>query len=326
MNTDRRRALGALGALAAWPLARAAQPPAAWPEKPVRLILPYAAGGPTDAVARALATRMSQQLGQPMVVENRVGASGNIACELVARSAPDGYTVLYHSSGFAISPALYKRLSYDPLRDFAPVAMTATIPAVLMVNPSLPVATMAQFEQYLKARPGKLSYGTGGVGNITHLLVALLLQARGLQASHVPYKGTAPAMTDLIGGQTQFMLDAVSSALPFIRDGRVRALAVTSERRVAALPDVPTLAETVMPGFVAPTWHGMLVPARTPAPVIQRLNAAANLAAQDPTVRAQFAPQGVSLQASTPERFAGYLRTETSRWADAARAAGVEPE
>lgn len=326
MTTNRRQALAMLGAMAALPLARAAQLPPGWPSKPVRLVLPYAAGGPTDVVARALALKMAQQLGQPVVVENRVGASGNIACELVAKAPADGYTVLYHSSGFAISPALYQRLPYDPLRDFRPVALTATIPAVLMVNPSLPVTTIAQFEQHLKANPGKLSYGTGGVGNITHLVVALLLQARGLQANHIPYKGTAPAMTDLIGGRTQFMLDAVSSALPFIRDGRARALALTSERRVAALPDVPTLAESLMPGFAAPTWHGMLVPAQTPVAMIQRLNQAANAAVDDAGLRSQFAPQGVELQHSTPERFAAYLRSETARWSGAARAAGIEPE
>ncbi|AQV98590.1 LacI family transcriptional regulator [Cupriavidus necator] len=326
MEIKRRRVLAALSAMAGWPLARAAGVPAGWPQKPIRLVLPYAAGGPTDAVARALAAKMSQQLGQPVVVDNRTGASGNIACEYVARSAPDGYTVLYHSSGLAISPALYRRLSYDPLKDFAPVAMTATIPAVLMVNPSLPATNIEQFVQYLKAHPGQLSYGTGGVGNITHLGVALFLQAKGLQAIHVPYKGTAPAMTDLIGGQTQFMLDAVSSALPYIRDKRVRALAVTSRNRVSVLAGVPALGESVMPGFAAPTWHGMLVPAGTPAAIVQRLNAAANKAVGDPEIGQQFAPQGVALQTSTPEQFAAYLRGETERWASAARAAGVEPE
>lgn len=283
-------------------------------------------GGPTDAVARALGAKMSQQLGQPVVVDNRTGASGNIASQYVAKSAPDGYTVLYHSSGFAISPALYKRLPYDPLRDFAPVALTASIPAVLMVNPAVPAANIEQFVQYLKGNPGKLSYGTGGVGNITQLGVALFLQAKGLQAIHVPYKGTAPAMTDLIGGQTQFMLDALSSGLPYIRDQRVRALAVTSQARVRLLPGVPTLAESVMPGFVAPTWHGMLVPAGTPQAIVQRLNAAANAAVGDAEIRNQFAPQGVELQASTPEQFAAYLRAEIARWASAVHAAGVEPE
>jgi tripartite-type tricarboxylate transporter receptor subunit TctC len=195
-----------------------------------------------------------------------------------------------------------------------------------MVNPAVPAANIEQFVQYLKGNPGKLSYGTGGVGNITQLGVALFLQAKGLQAIHVPYKGTAPAMTDLIGGQTQFMLDALSSGLPYIRDQRVRALAVTSQARVRLLPGVPTLAESVMPGFVAPTWHGMLVPAGTPQAIVQRLNAAANAAVGDAEIRNQFAPQGVELQASTPEQFAAYLRAEIARWASAVHAAGVEPE
>ncbi|QEZ48941.1 Bug family tripartite tricarboxylate transporter substrate binding protein [Cupriavidus oxalaticus] len=191
MDRQRRRVLAALpaiGALAS-PLRTLANEPAGWPDKPVRMVLPYAAGGPTDVVARALAARMSAQLRQQIVVENRTGASGNIACEFVAHAPADGYTALYHSSGFAISPALYKKLNYDPLRDFAPVGLAATIPAVLMVNKDLPVTNIREFITYVRARPNQLSFGTGGVGNITHLAVALFLQANQLEAIHVPYKG-----------------------------------------------------------------------------------------------------------------------------------------
>ncbi|MCY1542256.1 hypothetical protein D9M68_779960 [compost metagenome] len=202
----------------------------------------------------------------------------------------------------------------------------ATIPAVLMVNSALPVHDIDQFIAHVKANGGKTSYGSGGVGNITHLGIALLLQAKGLQAIHVPYKGTAPAMTDLIGGRIDFLLDAVSTGLPYIRDKRVRAIALTSEKRLDILPEVPTLHEKTMPGFVAPTWHGILLPANAPRPLVMRLRDAAAAALKDGALRRQFAPQGVELEATTPEQFASYLKAETVRWAGAVRAAAIEPE
>lgn len=326
MSLQRRRVLAAVGALATMPWARAANEIVAWPQKPIRLVLPYAAGGPTDVVARALGVKLSQLLGQPLIVENRVGASGNIATEFVARAAPDGYSVLYHSSGLAISPALHKRLPYDTLRDLTPVALPATIPTVIMARPSLPVTSIEEFVAYMKARPGKLSYGSGGQGNVTHLAVALFLQALGLQAVHVPYKGTAPAMNDLMGGQIDFLLDAVNSALPFVRDGRVRALAVAGKARINVLPGVPALGESLIQGFDAPTWHGLLVPAGTPQVIVKALNEAVNKAVTDPALRKQFEPQGVLFQSSTPDQFGTYLRAELKRWASAVQAAGIEAE
>lgn len=328
MQTHRRRVLAALGALGAaitLPLrARAAE----WPDKPVKLILPYAAGGPTDVVARAIAARLATAMGQQFVVENKLGAGGNIASEFVAKAPADGYTALYHSSGIAVTPALYKKMSYDPANDFAPVAMPASIPAILVAGPALPanITTIKQFVEYLKANPGRTSYGSGGIGNITHLAVELLLQGTGTKATHVPYKGTAPAMTDLIGGQTHFMLDALSSALPFVRDKRVRPLAVTSIRRAPVLPEVPTVAETVLPGFDASTWHCILLPKRTPREVVARLNEEINKIATDPEMLKQFGPQGVVLHASTPAELDAFLRSEITRWTTAARNAGVQAE
>jgi len=322
MQQTRRALIGALAALPAVRV-RAAQP---WPARPIRLVLPYAAGGPTDLLARALAARLSASLGQPLVVENKTGASGNIACEAVARADPDGYTLLYHSSGLAISPALHRKLGYDPIRDFAPVARTAVIPLVMMATPALPAADVGAFVAYLRQHPGKLSYGTGGIGNITHLSVALFLHATQTRAVSVPYKGTAPAMMAMLGGQVQFMADAVSSALPYIRDGRARALATTGANRAAVLPNVPTLAETIMPGFEASTWHGVLAPAATPQPVVQRLNAALRAAVAEPSIVHQFTQQGVELQASTPEQFGAYLRAEVERWRNAVDLAGIQPE
>jgi len=324
MHLNRRHAIATLGAFAAAPLVRAAGEP--WPTRPIKLVLPYAVGGPTDAVARALSVRMSQELGQPILVDNRTGAGGTISCEVVARAAPDGYTALYHTSGFTISPALYKKPPYDPVRDFTPVGMACVIPTVIMVNKQLPVNDIHEFVAYLKERPDQLSYGSGGVGNITHLVVALFLQRLKLKAIHVPYKGTAPAMTDLIGGRLSFADDALSTGLPYIQDGRVRAIAVTSEKRSPLLPRVPTLAETVMPGFVAPTWQGIWLPAKTPAAVVRRFSAALALAVRDPAVRNQFVEQGVQFESSTPEQFAVYIQREVERWAQTVQAAGIELE
>ncbi|CAB3852966.1 tripartite tricarboxylate transporter substrate binding protein [Achromobacter denitrificans] len=327
MQRTRRRLVAALGALAALPLARTAlADTAAWPAQPIRLILPYAAGGPTDVLARAVAQHVARQLGQPVIVENKTGASGNIAGETVARARPDGYTLLYHSSGLAISPALYRQLPYDPVRDFAPVGLTASIPLVLMTANALPPADTREFIAYLKARPDALSYGTGGVGNITHLSVALFLHATGTRAVGIPFKGTNPAMVAMLGGQVQFMVDAISSALPYIRDGRVRALAVTGAERSAALPQVPTLREAGLADLTMSTWQGVLAPAATPQPVIQRLNQALTAAVRDPAIAGPFTAQGVDLRSSSPAEFQAYLGQEVRRWGDAVRMAGIQPE
>lgn len=327
MQATRRRLVGALSALAGLPLTRAvAANTAAWPAQPLRLILPYAAGGPTDVLARAVAQHVARQLDQPVVVENKTGASGNIAGETVARARPDGYTLLYHSSGLAISPALYRQLPYDPLRDFAPVGLTASIPLVLMAANALPARDIAEFVAYLKAHPDALSYGTGGVGNITHLSVALFLHATGTRAVGIPFKGTNPAMVAMLGGQVQFMVDAVSSALPYIRDGRVRALAVTGADRSPVLPQVPTLGEAGLRDLAMSTWQGVLAPAATPQSVIRRLNQALAAAVGDPAIAGPFTAQGVELRSSTPAEFQAYLGKEVARWGDAVRMAGIKPD
>lgn len=299
---------------------------AGWPERPIRLVLPYAAGGPTDAVARAIAQKMATELGQPVVVDNKVGASGDIGTDFVAKAPADGYTVLYHSSGIALSPALKKKPVFDPLKDFAPVSWVATIPGVLVVNPKLPVNNVAQLVQYLKANPGKAAYGSGGTGNGSHLAMVQFLQAQGVEAVHVPYKGTNPALMDLIGGQVQFMLDAISTSLPYIRDNRLRVLATTGLERSALLPDVPTLNESGMRGYSFQTWQGLLVPANTPAAVVQKLNAAAVRAADDPAIQRQFAAQGVVMRGSSAAEFSTMLKNEVAYWAKAVKAANVEPE
>lgn len=335
METTRRgfvRAIGAMGAMGAMgaggalPLANASEA-GDWPRKqPIKLVMPHAPGGPTDVVARTLAPRIGAALGQTMFVESRVGASGNIGTEYVARAAPDGYTVLYQTSGLAIMPALFKKLPYDPLEGFAPVAMPADINVILLVKNSLPVTDLPSFLQYLKANPGKLSYGSGGRGNITHLAVEVLLQQLGTSAVHVPYKGTAPAMVDLLGGQIDFMLDAINTAYPYVKDGRVRALAVTGGSRSPLLPQLPAVAEAGVHGYAMSTWQCMLVPAGTPAAIVQALNAAVNKAVAAPDLQKQFSAVGVQLQQSTPAQLEARLRADIPNWIKVAQAAGVQAE
>ncbi|PHK95448.1 LacI family transcriptional regulator [Pseudoroseomonas rhizosphaerae] len=321
-NALGRRALLAATALPVL-LAGAAARAQSWPQRPIRLIIPFPPGGPTDIVARVLAERMGRELGQPVVAENRPGANGNIGNDAVAKAEPDGHTVLYNTSSIALSPALYTRLPYDALRDLRPVALTATIPLVLAVNAELPVRDVAGFVAHLKARPGQLTYGSAGNGNVTHLGAFLLLRDQGLEAVHSPYRGSAPALLDAAAGRVQFLTDTVNSALPLIRDGRLRALAVTSPRRIAPLPEVPTVAEALIPGFEVGAWQGMMVPARTPDAVVARLNAAVMAALADADVRARLAEQGTEPLGGTPEAYGDYLRAETARWARVIADSGV---
>lgn len=325
MEMNRRRAMGAMGALG-WACLPDAHAQGDWPSRPLKLVMPHAPGGPTDVVGRAFAAHISRTLGQQMYVESKLGAAGNIGTEYVARAAPDGYTALYQTSGITIVPALYKKLNFDPLRSFVPVAMPASINTVIVVNNDVPVKSFAEFVQYLKANPGRLSFGSGGNGNITHLGIEVLLQMLGASAVHIPYKGTAPAMADLLGGNVQFMLDALSSSYPFIKDGKVRAIAVGGARRSALLPDVPTVAESGLEGYAMSTWQCVLLPAGAPDAIVQRLNAAVNRAAADPELQKQFGSIGVQMHQSTPAQFGAYMREEVARWTQVARSVGIQPE
>jgi tripartite-type tricarboxylate transporter receptor subunit TctC len=265
-------------------------------------------------------------MGQQVVIDNKPGANGNIAAELVAKAPADGYTLLYNTSSIALSATLYKKLNYDVKTDFAPIALTAVIPLVLMVHPSVPVNNLQEFVQHVKANPGKVSYGSAGNGNITHLGAYLLLQQKGLQANHIPYKGSIPALTDLVGGQTQFMTDTVNSALPFIKDNKLRAIAVTSLKRTQVLPQIPTLHELGMPQFEVGAWQGILAPAKTPADVVARLNAELNKALSAPDVKAKLAVQGADPLGSSPAEYGLYIRSEIDRFANVIRQSGVTLE
>ncbi len=322
----RRRLLGVLVAALVAPAvhAQGAAPPAgAYPTKPITMVVPFPPGGPTDLVARVLAQKIGEQMGQSVLVDNRGGANGNIGAAFVAKAPADGYTILYNTSSITLSPSLYKNVPYDVSKDFLPVASVAVVPLGLVVNPSVPANTVAEFVAYAKANPGKLSYGSAGNGNVTHLGAFQFVQANGLEATHVPYKGSAPADVDLVGGQIQFMTDTVNSVMPFVRDKRLKMLAVTTGKRMALFPDVPTLAESGMPGFEVGAWQGVMVPAGTPGAVVTRLNAEIVAALATPAVRERLALQGAEPLGSTPAEYGAYVQKELRRWAGVVKATGV---
>lgn len=299
----------------------------AYPEKPITMIVPFPPGGPTDLVARVLAKTMGEQMKTTIVVDNRGGANGNIGAGLAAKASPDGYTILYNTSAVALSPALYKgTLSYDVTKDLEPVGLAAVVPLALVVHPSVPANNVKEFITYVKANPGKLSYGSAGTGNVTHLGALLFLQANGLDAVHIPYKGSAPADMDLVGGQIQFLTDTVNSVMAFVRDKRIKMLAVTTARRMSLFPDVPTLAESGMPGFEVGAWQGVMVPAKTPQPIVQRLNAELLKALQNAEVKEKLAQQGAEPLGSTPAEYGAYVRNEIDRWGKLVQQAGVKAE
>ena len=321
-STFRRTLLG-LAAAACLPLAAWAQ---AYPNKPITLLVPFPPGGPTDLVARVLAKKMSEQMGQSIVIDNKPGANGNIAAVAAAKAPADGYTVLYNTSSITLSPALYKNLAYDVQRDLAAVALTAVVPLALVVNPGVPVNNVREFIAYAKANPGKLSYGSAGNGNVTHLAAFQLVRHHDIDATHVPYRGSAPADVDLVAGQIQFMTDTINSVMPFVKDKRLKLLAVTTSQRMSLFPDVPTLSETVMPGFEAGAWQGIMVPANTPKAVVQRLNAEINKALQSAEVKEKLALQGAEPLGSTSEEYGAYVKKELARWAAVVKATGVTLE
>jgi len=273
-----------------------------------------------------LAQRLSEQLGQQVIVDNKPGAGGNIAAEMAAKAAPDGYTVFYNTSAIVIGPALYGKVNYDTLKDFTPVALTASVPLVLVVNPQLPAKSVKEFLEFAKTRSGALNYSSSGTGTITHLASAMLSTQAGVQTQHIPYKGSAPGLVDLVAGQTQFMIDTMNTVLPYVRDNRLRALAVTSSKRSALMPDLPTMAEAGVAGFEAAAWQGIVVPVGTPADIVQKLNAEVNKALQNPDLRGRLAAQGADILGGTSAEYAAYLRAEMPRWAKAVKDSGAKPE
>lgn len=311
-------------AVALWPSLAAAQ--SNYPVRSVRVIVPSAPGGGTDISARILAPQLSQLMGQQFVVENRAGAGTMIGGEAVARAAPDGYTLLMGISTLAINPAMYKKVPYDALKDFAPISQAVSLSNVLVVHPSLPARSVKEFVALVKPRPGQVNFASAGVGTSPHLSMELFLVMTGLKMLHVPYKGSGPGVTDLIAGHVPAMMPNMLSAQPHIKSGRLRALGVTGSKRAPGAEDIPTIAEAGVPGYEAVQWYGLLAPAGTPRDIITRLHGATVKALQHPEVRQRLLNDGAEPVGSSPEEFAAYLRSETAKWAKVIQAAGIKPE
>ncbi len=299
----------------------------AWPDRPVRIVVPFAAGGTTDVLARVLAERLAIRLGQPVIIENIGGAGGNAGAATVANARPDGTVFLMSTPGPAVmNQFLYSKMPYDTGNAFTPVVLVATIPSVLILNPAVEAKTLANFGELLRAKPGALNFGSAGNGSTGHLGGAMLTKAFGASAQHVPYRGSAPMLADLVGGQIQFTIDSLPGAIGLIRAGTVRALAVTSTSRLADLPGVPTFAEQGMPQLGLSTWVALLAPAGTPPAIIERMNAEANMALADPALRAKFTELGASVEGRAPADLSAFLKTETGKWKQAIDLAGARIE
>jgi tripartite-type tricarboxylate transporter receptor subunit TctC len=297
-----------------------------YPSKPIHLILPFPPGGGTDILGRVIAERLTTQLGQPVVIENRGGAGGNVGAEAAAHSAPDGYTLVLVAPSLAISPSLYSKLNYDPVKDFAPITLLGTVPNVMVTNMSVPAKTLAEFIALAKSRPEGMNFGSGGNGTSNHLAGELFNLEAGVKLVHVPYKGVNLAMNDVMAGQVQLVVIGIPAALPFIKAGRLRALAVVAPKRLAAIPEVPTAAEAGLPNYEVTTWYGVLAPAGTPKPIIARLNAEIVRVMHAPDLQERFAATGTEPRTSTPEEFADFIRQEMAKWGKVVRAAGLKAE
>jgi tripartite-type tricarboxylate transporter receptor subunit TctC len=314
-------AAAAAVALSLTPLAAHAQ---AFPTKTITVIVPFSAGGTTDILARVIGQYMSKDLGQPVVIDNRAGAGGNIGAQIVARAAPDGHTILMGTVGtHAINQSLYKKMAFDPIKDFAPLTRVALVPNLLVANPSQPYKNVKELIAYAKANPGKVTFGSSGNGSSIHLSGELFNQMAGVDMQHVAYRGSSNAVTDLLGGQIAIMFDNMPSAIGHVKNGRLRAMAVTTPKRSPALPDVPTIAEAGVPGYSATSWFGLLAPANTPAPVVAKLNASILKALADPAVKAKMAEQGAEPLGEKPEQFAEFIRSETAKWGKIVKESGA---
>jgi len=296
-----------------------------FPTKPIRLVVPFPAAGTTDILAREVAQRLSVLWGQSVVVDNRPGAGGNIGSDLVAKSAPDGYTLLMGTVGtHAINPSLYSKMPYDHVKDFVPIVLVAGVPNVLEVTPSLPVNSVADLIKLAREKPGQLNFASSGSGTSIHLSGELFKAMAGVDMTHVPYKGSAPAITDLMGGQVQLMFDNLPSSLQQIKAGKLHAIAVTSAQRAPALPNVPTIAESGLPGFEASSWFGILAPAGTPPAIVARINADVNQWLQTAEAKDKLLAQGAIAAGGTPADFAAHIRTETEKWAKVVKISGAK--
>ena len=298
-----------------------------WPVKPVKIVVPFSPGGFADSGARAISDKLAARLGQSVVIENRVGASGNIGAEAVAKSAPDGYTLLLGFDGtMVINPHVFAKIPFDTLRDFAPVTKLGDAPSLVVAHPSVPAKDLRELIALAKAKPGSLSYGTSGTGNTPHLVGEMLNLRAGTDFQHIPYKGGAQAIADAVGGQIPLVFTAIASAQGFLRAGKLKALGVTSTARVAALPDVPTFIESGLPDFVVNSWIGILAPAKTPRPIVERLQRDIAAVLKDPDVQARYAVLGNEPVGNTPDEYAAQIKTDLAHWGVIVKRAGIRIE
>jgi tripartite-type tricarboxylate transporter receptor subunit TctC len=312
--------------LAAVSAVAGAQGPAAYPARTVRYIVPQAPGGSSDTLSRVIAQKLADGLGQQVVVDNRPGATGNIGTELVVRAAPDGYTLLQAATSLATNPAMNPAQKMDPLRDLAPIVLLSQQPNLWVVHPSLPVKSMRELIAFARARPGQVDFASSGSGGSQHLAGELLGTMTGITLVHIPYKGSPPALIDVLGGRVAVMVSTLAPAMPHVKDGRLRALAVTGEHRSAAAPELPTVAEAGVPGYAATSWQGVLAPAGTPREVIARLNAEFVRVLKLPEVQKVLGDQGYEIEGGTPERFAAFIKSEIAKWTKVVKAAKLKSE
>ncbi len=325
LSSRRKPLIAALLALLglAQPIASLAQA-GAYPDKPIRLLVPYPPGGGTDVIARILQTPLQTVLGQPVIIENKGGAGGSVGTEVVSRAAPDGYTALFTLSSHTINPAIYTKLSFDTVRDFLPVGMAASLPQILVANPQVPANTVADMVKMAKAQPGAISYASVGNGSPGHLAGELFNIRMGVKTVHVPYRGGGPAVTDVMGGQVPFLWVSIPAAAQFVKSGKLKALAVSTLKRSAAFPDVPTMQEAGVPDFEVDSWYAMFVPAKTPRPIIDKLNAALNKVLADPAVKEKLLAQGSEAVGGTPEALGKVVADELPKWAKLAKDANIK--
>jgi tripartite-type tricarboxylate transporter receptor subunit TctC len=307
-------------------IAATAAPAIGYPARPVRLIIGQAPGGGLDIISRALAQKLTETLGQSVVVDNRAGASGTIGSALAAKATPDGYTALIVSVTFSINPSLYSKLPFHPVKDFQPVSLIASAPFILLVSPSVPVKTVKELIDFARARPKHLNYGSGGRGNSGHLAAELFCSMAGVEFVHVPYKGTGLAMNDLLSGQLQMIFNSMIQGLPYAKSGRLMALAVTAAKRSPAIPELPTIAESGLPGYDFSSWYGLMVPAGTPREIVNKLNTEVVQALKQPDFRGRLARDGSEPIGSTPEQFAAHLASEMAKWEKVVKSSGMRIE
>jgi len=323
MKTNILKAVAATGLVLCAFSAGAAE---AYPTQPIKWVVPFPPGGAMDTMARTLGERLSVSMKQPVVIENRAGAGGAIGSGMVAKAAPDGHTMMIVSIGHAVNPSIYPKLPYDATRDFEPVSLVGIVPNLLVAHPSVKANNVKELIALAKAQPGKLTYASAGNGTTVHLAAELFNSMAGVDIMHVPYKGSAPAVTDLMGGQVDVMFDSLSSAKPYVESGRLKALAVTTSKRSSVFPNVPTIAESGLPGYELSGWYAVFVPAKTPKPIVDRLNAELVKALKEPNVRVRFAQIGAEPVGSSPQELANTLKTETARWAKIVRERNIKAD